>query len=261
MPIHDTGESEEPDLWRRHETASGHGSGKQLRAHLLDEPAPQETPDPLSGPQPPGAGADSRARVVRSGQVRVFGYGVTDPGGRAASYRILRQPATGRVQDNGDGTFSFDPAGQFEDLAESESRDVSFTYQARDDQDGSATATVTITVTGARAGRPSAKGSLEDMQASLDAFAGPEAAEEPQAQPAARDEAPAPVADAPGRDTIRLDGVAGGPGRGWSVDLARGQVVETNDDHVVLSDGAAGVVRLEGTAGEIVFEGIGRIEW
>jgi hypothetical protein len=260
MPIHDTGESEEPDLWRRHETASGHGSGKQLRAHLLDEPAPEGTPDPLTGSQPPGAGADSPGRVVRNGQVRVFGYGVTDLDGRAASYRILRQPATGRVQDNGDGTFSFDPAGQFEDLAESEGRDVSFTYEARDDQGSSATATVTITVTGARAGRPAAKGSLEDMQASLDAFADPGAAE-PHAQPAAQDEAPEQEADAPGRDTIRLDGVAGGPGCGWSVDLARGQVVETNEDHVVLSDGAAGVVRLEGTAGEIVFEGIGRIEW
>ena len=51
-----------------------------------------------------------------------------------------------------DGKFSFDPGSDFQDLAEGETRDVSFTYTATDDSGTASatsnTATVTLTVTG-----------------------------------------------------------------------------------------------------------------
>ena len=68
------------------------------------------------------------------------------------SFTILTQPGDGTVTNNNDGTFSFDPGSAFQELAEGESREVSFTYVAVDNS-GSANAsseekTVTITVTG-----------------------------------------------------------------------------------------------------------------
>ncbi len=64
-------------------------------------------------------------------------------------YTILSQPAEGTVASNGDGKFTFTPGTAFQDLAEGETRLVSFTYQAKD-QSGAASniAAGTITVTG-----------------------------------------------------------------------------------------------------------------
>ncbi|MGB1271750.1 MAG: Ig-like domain-containing protein, partial [Endozoicomonas sp.] len=68
------------------------------------------------------------------------------------SFAILTQPGEGTVSNNNDGTFSFDPGSAFQDLAEGESREVSFTYVAMDDSgtanDTSEEQIVTITVTG-----------------------------------------------------------------------------------------------------------------
>ena len=73
----------------------------------------------------------------------------TDVDGTIASYNLLGDVAEGSLTFNADGSYSFDPTGDFDDLAPSESRDVTFTYSATDDQgDVSGTATVTITVTG-----------------------------------------------------------------------------------------------------------------
>jgi Ca2+-binding RTX toxin-like protein len=47
-----------------------------------------------------------------------------------------------------DGSYSFDPNGDFEDLAAGETRDVSFVYEVQDAYRGPSQATVTITVTG-----------------------------------------------------------------------------------------------------------------
>ncbi|WP_303623692.1 Ig-like domain-containing protein [Shimia sp. CNT1-13L.2] len=47
-----------------------------------------------------------------------------------------------------DGSFSFDPNGDFEDLAEGETRDVTFVYEVEDANGDTDQATVTITVTG-----------------------------------------------------------------------------------------------------------------
>ena len=73
----------------------------------------------------------------------------TDVDGTIASYNLLGDVAEGSLTFNADGSYSFDPSGDFDDLAPGDSRDVSFTYTATDDQgDVSGTATVTITVTG-----------------------------------------------------------------------------------------------------------------
>nr|WP_282101194.1 Ig-like domain-containing protein [Aeromonas genomosp. paramedia] len=68
------------------------------------------------------------------------------------SFAITSTPSAGSVVNNNDGTFTFDPGSDFQDLAEGETRDVSFTYTATDDSgtgtDTSLSGTVTITVTG-----------------------------------------------------------------------------------------------------------------
>ena len=54
----------------------------------------------------------------------------------------------GTLTSNGDGTFVFDPNGEFESLAVSESTTENFTYTIEDDDGAQDTATVTITITG-----------------------------------------------------------------------------------------------------------------
>ena len=58
----------------------------------------------------------------------------------------------GLVTDNGDGTFGYDPNGQFESLAVGETATDTFTYTVSDGNGGTDTATVTITITGANDG-------------------------------------------------------------------------------------------------------------
>ncbi|WP_413429504.1 VCBS domain-containing protein [Synechococcus sp. Cu2B8-bc1011] len=78
-----------------------------------------------------------------SGQVRMY---------QLEGLNITGEPAEGSIVNNNDGTFSFDPGSDFQDLAEGETRDVTFTYTATDDSGaGNATsdpATATITVSG-----------------------------------------------------------------------------------------------------------------
>jgi large repetitive protein len=61
----------------------------------------------------------------------------------------VTQPSEGTVINHGDGTFSFDPGDDFQDLGEGVTRQVTFTYTATD-RHGlvSDPATVTVTVTG-----------------------------------------------------------------------------------------------------------------
>ncbi|MEL6815298.1 MAG: cadherin-like domain-containing protein, partial [Cyanobacteria bacterium J06598_3] len=54
----------------------------------------------------------------------------------------------GLVTDNGDGTFAYDPNGQFEALTDGQSATDSFTYTADDGNGGSTTATVEVTING-----------------------------------------------------------------------------------------------------------------
>ncbi len=66
-------------------------------------------------------------------------------------YSIVSTLAVGEgtVANNGNGTFTFVPGGDFQDLAQGETQDVTFTYKATDQHSAeSNVATVTVTVTG-----------------------------------------------------------------------------------------------------------------
>ncbi|NOX55975.1 MAG: tandem-95 repeat protein, partial [Planctomycetes bacterium] len=60
----------------------------------------------------------------------------------------LTVPTAGTLTNNGDGTFTFDPRGQFDSLTSGQSATATFTYQIEDANGAKASATVTITVTG-----------------------------------------------------------------------------------------------------------------
>ncbi|NOZ41127.1 MAG: tandem-95 repeat protein, partial [Planctomycetes bacterium] len=65
------------------------------------------------------------------------------------TYAIVSQPTEGSIVNNDDGTFTFDPADDFQDLAEGMTRDVTFNYSATDAQTAiSDEAMITVTVTG-----------------------------------------------------------------------------------------------------------------
>ncbi|NQW54673.1 MAG: cadherin-like domain-containing protein, partial [Rhodospirillales bacterium] len=72
----------------------------------------------------------------------------------ARSVRLVTPPAAGvlafntGIDGNPDGTYSFNPAGAFEWLAQGESTTVSFTYEVKDADGDTDQATVTIEVTG-----------------------------------------------------------------------------------------------------------------
>ena len=73
----------------------------------------------------------------------------TDDDAASLTYAITSSPSEGSVVNNDDGTFTFNPGTDFQDLAEGEARQVSFTYTATDSHGAvSNTATVTVTVTG-----------------------------------------------------------------------------------------------------------------
>ncbi|MFB6287127.1 MAG: Ig-like domain-containing protein [Candidatus Bipolaricaulia bacterium] len=74
----------------------------------------------------------------------------SDPDGDTLNISSFDDSSTqGTVTDNGDGTFTYDPNGQFEDLAQGESDTDSFSYTVQDADGATASATVTITVNGA----------------------------------------------------------------------------------------------------------------
>src|SRR5262249_35712722 len=87
---------------------------------------------------------------TEDGAPQTFSFSATDAGpADTLSFAILTSPSEGAVTNNGNGTFTFDPGSAFHDLRDGETRDVSFTYQANDDDGASSTpATVTITVAG-----------------------------------------------------------------------------------------------------------------
>ena len=64
------------------------------------------------------------------------------------TYSLINGTANGTalVQSNGD--YSFDPGTDFQDLAQGETRDVTFTYEVEDNNGATSRADVTITITG-----------------------------------------------------------------------------------------------------------------
>jgi len=72
---------------------------------------------------------------------------------------------------NADGSYSFDPGADFQDLALGESRNTSVTYTVSDGEEGTATAVLTVTVTGANDGltaSPDSASTDEDTSVTID---------------------------------------------------------------------------------------------
>ena len=73
----------------------------------------------------------------------------TDDDGSTLTYTVTSAPSEGAVVNNNDGTFSFDPGSDFQDLNLGDTRDVTFEYTATDSHGAvSSAGTATVTVTG-----------------------------------------------------------------------------------------------------------------
>ncbi len=73
----------------------------------------------------------------------------SDVDGTVVSYQLLDNVKMGELNFNEDGSYTFNPNTDFDDLAVNTSRDVIFTYTATDNENGvSEIKTITITVTG-----------------------------------------------------------------------------------------------------------------
>ncbi|WP_372883044.1 VCBS domain-containing protein, partial [Psychromonas sp.] len=73
----------------------------------------------------------------------------TDVDGTVVSYQLVANVNEGSLNFNTDGSYTFTPGTDFDDLAAGASRDVTFTYTATDNDSGvSAAQTITLTVTG-----------------------------------------------------------------------------------------------------------------
>ena len=72
-----------------------------------------------------------------------------DDDGSTLTYTVTSAPSEGAVVNNNDGTFSFDPGSDFQDLNLGDTRDVTFEYTATDSHGAvSSAGTATVTVTG-----------------------------------------------------------------------------------------------------------------
>ena len=68
--------------------------------------------------------------------------------GDTLTFSVESQPSEGSVTINIDGSYSFNPGADFQDLASGATRDVTFDYRVTDAQGDFSTETVTVTVTG-----------------------------------------------------------------------------------------------------------------
>jgi VCBS repeat-containing protein len=97
--------------------------------------------------------------VSEDGPATVFAFNADDADSdddpTTLTYTITSTPANGVLINNGDGTFSFDPDGDFEAMTLGQTQNVVFTYIATDSHGvDSNAATVTITVAGANETAP-----------------------------------------------------------------------------------------------------------
>ena len=76
----------------------------------------------------------------------------SDLDGDDLTYSVVSQPAAGSVTVNADGSYTFEPGSDFDDLAAGESETVTFTFQVDDGNGSTDTATVSIEVTGSNDG-------------------------------------------------------------------------------------------------------------
>ncbi|XZE19693.1 VCBS domain-containing protein [Pirellulaceae bacterium SH449] len=64
------------------------------------------------------------------------------------TFTLVTGPSEGSVVVNADGSYTFNPGSDFQDLAVGETRDVTFVYEVEDNHGATSQNTVTITVTG-----------------------------------------------------------------------------------------------------------------
>ncbi|MEM7114189.1 MAG: LamG-like jellyroll fold domain-containing protein [Chloroflexota bacterium] len=98
----------------------------------------------------------------------------SDPDGNQLTAQLVAAPAKGTLELNGDGSFSFDPSGAFDDLDVGQFEDVTFSYQASDSMALSNVALVTIRVEGVNdppAAEPDVAVTDEDTAVSIDVLA------------------------------------------------------------------------------------------
>ncbi len=98
-----------------------------------------------------GVPADVQAASLDAGPLAAFVADDVDSDDDQGTltYELLGQPSGGTVTNNNDGTFSFDPGHDFDDLAAGETRDVTVSYRAVDSHGAASNeATITITVRG-----------------------------------------------------------------------------------------------------------------
>src|SRR4029077_7567176 len=85
--------------------------------------------------------------VLEHGPAMTGTASYSDPDlGDTHTFGIDTTGTKGKVTDNGDGTFSYDPNGMFESLAEGATTTDSFLYTVTDATGEASTATATITV-------------------------------------------------------------------------------------------------------------------
>ncbi|WP_106418434.1 tandem-95 repeat protein [Salinicola tamaricis] len=113
--------------------------------------APQTVTITVTGtndlPVAQAATATTEENTVLTSQVPA----ATDVDGTVESYQLVQNvgDGNGALSFNSDGSYTFNPGADFDGLAAGQSRDVTFTYTATDNNGGvSAPQTVTITVTG-----------------------------------------------------------------------------------------------------------------
>jgi VCBS repeat-containing protein len=126
----------------------------ELEQELEPEAVPESEPDPGSDPDPenevPVAFDDAKSTGEKAALESAV-PSASDVDGTVVSYQLVEGVGTGNgtLTFNEDGSYSFDPGTAFAELSEGDSREVTFTYTAMDNDGGvSEVKTVTITVTG-----------------------------------------------------------------------------------------------------------------
>lgn len=104
-------------------------------------------------PAPDNPVAGDQSQTASDSGALAAGSVVKSPSDRATmTYSLVSGPAEGTVSVHADGSYSFDPGRDFEDLGVGQVREVSFIYHASDGQGGSDSGIVTISVTGSEEG-------------------------------------------------------------------------------------------------------------
>jgi VCBS repeat-containing protein len=105
----------------------------------------------ITGQNDPPVAAAVSGTVLEHGPATTVTASYTDPDAgdtHTFSIDLATDHTLGKVTNNGDGTFSYDPNGAFESLAAGQSATDQFLYTVTDAAGASSTATVTITITG-----------------------------------------------------------------------------------------------------------------